>query len=58
MNSTYVAIDFLSKTQGGRGGIILNVASLAGLNFYCGFPAYVASKHGVVGFTQCFAVII
>lgn len=48
----------MSKTHGGQGGIILNVASMAGLNSYPGFPAYNASKHGVVGYTQSFNVII
>lgn len=58
MNSTYAAIECLSKTQGGRGGTILNISSIAGLNSFYGIPAYVASKHGVVGFTQCFGVRI
>lgn len=56
MNSTYTAIECLSKTKGGRGGVILNVSSLAGLNYLYGHPAYAASKHGVVGFTTSFGV--
>ena len=37
-------------------GIIVNVASVAGLNGYPRHPAYVASKHGVVGLTKTAAL--
>ena len=35
----------------GRGGAIVNVASIAGLTGLAGNPAYVASKHAVNGLT-------
>jgi len=38
------------------GGAIVNTASAAGLVAYPGLPAYVASKHGVVGLTRAAAV--
>lgn len=56
IHSTYAAIDFMSKSNGDRGGVILNVASVAGLKSMYGAPSYSASKHGVVGFTKAFAV--
>lgn len=56
IHTTYAAIDALSKDKGGRGGVILNVASMAGLNSLSGGPSYSASKHGVVGFTNAFSV--
>ncbi len=39
-----------------NGGVIVNVASVAGLNGYPRHPAYAASKHGVVGLTRTAAL--
>ena len=39
-----------------RGGVIVNCASVAGLTGIAGLPAYVASKHGVVGLTRTAAL--
>lgn len=37
-------------------GVIVNCASIAGLVGYIGLPAYVASKHGVIGLTKTAAL--
>lgn len=40
----------------GRGGAIVNNASVAGVIGYPGIAPYVAAKHGVIGFTRAAAV--
>lgn len=39
-----------------RAGAVVNVASIAGLVGFANFPAYTASKHGVVGLTKAVAL--
>jgi NAD(P)-dependent dehydrogenase (short-subunit alcohol dehydrogenase family) len=40
----------------GKGGVILNVGSIAGMTGLAGNPAYVASKHAVNGLTRNAAI--
>ncbi|XP_060942459.1 15-hydroxyprostaglandin dehydrogenase [NAD(+)]-like [Limanda limanda] len=52
---TYLALELMNKLNGGRGGVIVNIASMAGLGAFGFCPVYTATKHGVVGFTQAMA---
>ncbi|XP_061440501.1 15-hydroxyprostaglandin dehydrogenase [NAD(+)] [Rhineura floridana] len=57
IRGTYIGLEYM-KTQNGRnGGVIVNVASLAGLMPAAFQPVYCASKHGVVGFTRSVAMV-
>ncbi|KAE8287634.1 15-hydroxyprostaglandin dehydrogenase [NAD(+)] [Larimichthys crocea] len=48
----YLALEQMSKLSGGRGGVIINTASIAGLGPLPSCPVYTATKHGVIGFTR------
>ncbi|XP_070699756.1 15-hydroxyprostaglandin dehydrogenase [NAD(+)]-like [Pempheris klunzingeri] len=51
----YLALEHMSKLSGGRGGVIVNTASMAGLGPLFSCPVYTATKHGVIGFTRAMA---
>ncbi|KAK7925724.1 hypothetical protein WMY93_008034 [Mugilogobius chulae] len=52
----YVALEHMNKQRGGRGGVVVNTASLAGLGPLPSCPVYTATKHGVIGFTRAMAM--
>ncbi|XP_040908168.1 15-hydroxyprostaglandin dehydrogenase [NAD(+)]-like [Toxotes jaculatrix] len=52
---TYLALEYMNKLTGGRGGVIVLTASLAGLGPLLSCPVYTATKHGVIGFTRAMA---
>lgn len=56
INVTQAAIEFMGKPNGGNGGIVMNIASVSGLDCVGVWPVYTASKHGVVGLTRSYAV--
>jgi len=53
LHTTYTAIEFMNK-ETGRGGVIVSIASVAGLDGFHSMPAYCATKHAVVGWNRCF----
>lgn len=56
INVSLAALNAMSKVNGGNGGVVVNVASVAGLVPIAMSPFYNASKHGVIGFTRTLAV--
>ncbi|KAL5292256.1 hypothetical protein ACFFRR_011194 [Megaselia abdita] len=55
INTTLKALDYMDKSKGGRGGVVVNIASVLGLEPAHGIATYTASKHGVIGFTKSLA---
>ncbi|XP_005190984.2 alcohol dehydrogenase [Musca domestica] len=55
INTTLEAMPYMDKSQKGRGGVILNIASVLGLEPCPPIAVYSASKFGVVGFTRSLA---
>ena len=45
-----------NKTNGGKGGRIINIASQAAKTGFPHLPAYVSSKHGMIGLTRASAL--
>lgn len=56
ISGTYLGLEYMGKQNGGDGGIIINMSSIAGLWPVAQQPVYSASKHGVIGFTRSAAM--
>ncbi|KAH8366211.1 hypothetical protein KR093_010202 [Drosophila rubida] len=55
INSSLVALNYMDKSKGGNGGMIVNISSVAGIEPTPIMSVYSASKHGVTAFTRCLA---
>ncbi|XP_054481761.1 15-hydroxyprostaglandin dehydrogenase [NAD(+)] [Anoplopoma fimbria] len=55
IRGTYLVLEHMSKLSRGRGGVVVNTSSMAGLGPLPSCPVYTATKHGVVGFTRAMA---
>ncbi|XP_011181390.2 development-specific 25 kDa protein isoform X2 [Zeugodacus cucurbitae] len=55
MNMVWLCLPYMDKMQMGQGGIVMNIASVYGLEPAPAFPVYAAAKHGVIGFTRSMA---
>ncbi|KYN28686.1 PREDICTED: 15-hydroxyprostaglandin dehydrogenase [NAD(+)]-like [Trachymyrmex cornetzi] len=55
IRGSMLAFDYMGKHKGGKGGLIVNVASLAGLDPAPYLAMYCASKYAVVGFSRSLA---
>ncbi|XP_019866920.1 15-hydroxyprostaglandin dehydrogenase [NAD(+)] [Aethina tumida] len=51
---TLLGIKHMGKNNGGKGGVIVNIASILGLQELSGCPIYVGTKHFVVGLDRSF----
>ncbi|XP_025078192.1 15-hydroxyprostaglandin dehydrogenase [NAD(+)]-like isoform X2 [Pomacea canaliculata] len=56
IRGSLLALEHMRRDYGGRGGVIINVASTLGYLSMPTSPIYVASKHAVVGFTTSWAM--
>lgn len=54
VEGTLLGIKHLGKNNGGKGGVIVNIASILGLQKLAGCPVYVGTKHFVVGLNRSF----
>ncbi|XP_037937245.1 fat body protein 2-like [Teleopsis dalmanni] len=54
INSTLAAMKYMSKENGGNGGIIMNMSSVVGLDPMFLIPVYASTKAGIIHFTRCF----
>lgn len=53
IRGSLLALEYMGKHKGGKGGIIANVASVYGLSTDNSFaPVYSATKHGIIGFSH------
>ncbi|KAK2873196.1 hypothetical protein Q8A67_023093 [Cirrhinus molitorella] len=57
VRGTYLALEHMKKENGGNGGVIINISSMAGLGPLPMAPIYTATKHGVVGFSRAMAAV-
>ncbi|XP_018343995.1 PREDICTED: 15-hydroxyprostaglandin dehydrogenase [NAD(+)]-like [Trachymyrmex septentrionalis] len=55
IRGSMLAFDYMGKHKGGKGGLIVNIASVAGLDPISAMSMYCASKYAVLGFSQSLA---
>ncbi|KYN09729.1 PREDICTED: 15-hydroxyprostaglandin dehydrogenase [NAD(+)]-like [Trachymyrmex cornetzi] len=55
IRNSMMAFDYMGKHKGGKGGVIVNISSMAALEPGYFLPIYTASKCAVLGFSQSLA---
>lgn len=55
IRGTLLGIQQMRKDSGSKGGVIVNISSIAGLQAVSQLPVYSATKHAVVSFSRSFA---
>lgn len=57
IHTNYIAMDLMNQENGGRGGLIVNISSVSGVDCsQFSTPSYNATKHAVVAFTRSMGV--
>lgn len=56
INTTAAVLPYMDKNKQGRGGLIVNISSVTGLDPSPVFCVYSAAKFGVLGFSRSLAV--
>lgn len=57
IHANYTAISYMNVKNGGRGGFIVNISSVTGIDcVQFSSPVYNATKHAVVAFTRSMGV--
>ncbi|XP_077284437.1 uncharacterized protein LOC143909985 [Arctopsyche grandis] len=56
IRGSLLGLKYMSKMEGGSGGIILNMSSISGLVPSAGCPIYTAASYATVGFTKAFSL--
>lgn len=56
INASIVAVKHMHRETGGKGGVIVNIASVVGLDPLFLMPVYSASKEAIIAFTRAFSV--
>lgn len=56
IRGTLLAQKYLDKTNGGHGGVIINIGSSVSVRPQISTPIYTATKHAVLGLTRACGV--
>jgi short-subunit dehydrogenase len=56
VRGTQLALDYMGKHKGGKGGAVVNIASVSGLGKKSACPVYDGTKFFVVGYSQSISV--
>ncbi|EDW17382.1 alcohol dehydrogenase 2 [Drosophila mojavensis] len=52
IQSSFIALEHMDKSKSGRGGVVINISSVAGIQPTPLMSVYSAAKHGVTAFTR------
>ena len=56
VRGTLLGLQYMGKDEGGKGGVVVNMASGLGLTGSAALPVYAVTKHAVIGLSRSFGV--